>query len=103
MSKPKSLQVYGTKYRLKNSKTLLKAGIVGHCDPDKKTISIDSSLDNKEYCETVLHELFHAVFFECSINQAVSPDLEEVIVDLLSRSVLQNFNLKSKADKKRSK
>lgn len=100
MSSSKSLHVFGKKYRLERRSGLNKKGLDGECDTETHQILVDSKLKGDSYKEAVLHELFHAVIHECSINQAISHDLEEVIVDTLSRSVVKNFSIRHKSNKR---
>ena len=90
MKRPSQVIVLGEKYKIKLIKDLKSKGICGECDFDKKIISIDSSLKKDDYWSTLIHEIGHAIFNEASINQAISHDLEEVIVDLFSRVMTKN-------------
>ncbi len=103
MTTPKHLKVFGKKYKLKHLQRLARSGLYGLCDTEKEEIQIDSKLEDEIYWETILHELFHAVCHETSLQQAFSPDLEEVLVDLLSKSVVHNFDLKHKKKKPKKK
>ena len=96
MSKSKSMHVYGQKYRLKRLKSLNKRGLDGELDKELRTISIDHSLEGNEYMEAIIHELGHAIFHECSLYQSISPDLEEVIVDLMAKAIVKNFKIEHK-------
>jgi hypothetical protein len=55
-------------------------------------------LRGRSYQETLLHELFHACFHECSLTQGIPHELEEVIVDLLSRVVVENFTIRRRTE-----
>ena len=103
MNEPHSLHVFGTKYRLKRLSRLSKRGLDGECDKESKTIAVDAALKGEQYWECLLHELFHAVERECSIEQAVPLEVLEIINDIYAKAVVKNCNLSHKMDKKRSK
>lgn len=100
MKLPKHLYVFGEKYTLKQIEGLSAHGIAGQCHKVNKTIIVDSKLKGAELQETILHELFHAVVSEVSIDQTLSHELEEVIVDTFAKAVCKNFNIRSKPQKK---
>lgn len=68
----------------------------GGYDPKTKTIYID--IGYPESVETFLHELFHAEIVENGITQYPGwcRSIEEVVVDVLSRSVAHAFKLKKR-------
>lgn len=99
MKSPSSLHVFGTKYRLERPKKLLKRGVYGECDKESKTIAVDAALKGDEYWETLIHETLHAVFSEVSLDQAISAELEEVIVDTAAKTIIGNFLLRHKRKK----
>lgn len=73
---------------------LEKAG--GYYYPTEKKIEIDSSLPDQDFPRALLHEIFHATFDRVSFSQAIPSELEEVLVDTLSKVVVENFTLKQK-------
>lgn len=92
----KSLKVFGTTYKTKSA-PLKEHGVHGLCNVETKQILIDKSLKGDQYTETILHELFHAVFHECSIYQTVSNDVEEILVDVFAKAVVKNFKVVPKS------
>ena len=68
----------------------------GHYYPDEKRIEIDSETDPLQFDRVLLHEVFHSAFDIVSLTAAISPELEEVVVDTLSKVVVKNFNLTRK-------
>lgn len=49
---------------------------------DTKTIIIDNNLNNETLFETVIHELIHAYFFECGLDEYCA---DEKLVTFLAR------------------
>ena len=96
MRLPKHLTVLGKRCRIKEVPELNKHGIMGQYNPVDSSIMIDKGLRGNEQLVTVLHELFHAALHHISANQAVNPDVEEIIVDNLAKVVVENFKLNKK-------
>lgn len=71
-------------------------GWMGCYDPNSKIIKIDSDLVGYDFETTLVHEIFEAAWFRLSFGQAVDDKLKEVIIDNLSKAVVENFNLKGK-------
>lgn len=68
----------------------------GYYYPTEKVIEVDSSLDREDFFRVLLHETMHSAFDIVSLTAAISPELEEVVVDTLSKVVVKNFNLTRK-------
>lgn len=69
----------------------------GLCEYELRTIYIDQDLKGVKRNTTFMHELFHAIIHEYSINQAkLSSDLEEVICDVFSNFLIDNFYWRTK-------
>jgi Zn-dependent peptidase ImmA (M78 family) len=95
MKIPKYFNIFGQKVKIK--KVDLGPQYLGLYHSDKKTISINSSItDESELDHTVIHEFIHSVIDRCSLNQVVTYPSEEVLVDMLTKALLENFNIKSK-------
>jgi len=69
----------------------------------KKTIEIDSKIDNiEDFNQTVIHELGHAIFHRISVNQtAIHDDVKEIIVDSIATTITELFELSLKRQKKK--
>jgi Zn-dependent peptidase ImmA (M78 family) len=64
----------------------------GLCVPETRLILIDAELKGEKLKKTFLHELFHALVYEYSINQAdLSADVEEIINDVYANFLGDNF------------
>lgn len=59
-------------------------------------ILIHPNCPKKELSRVFLHEFFHAVFDRVSVNQGISSDAEEIIVDAISKAITENFYLRFK-------
>lgn len=70
--------------------------VAGLCDIEAKKIYIDTSTEDTT--ETLLHEILHAEVYEGGIRQypSWSQDLEEVLVEVFSRSIASLFTLRRK-------
>lgn len=99
MKLPKFLNIFGLKVKLKvDSKMPLN--IAGEYSPQKETITLNPVHDSdKELLHTLLHECGHAMFFRVSINQAISFEVHEFIVNNYSTMLLENFEIKPKLRK----
>ncbi len=93
MRSPKSIDIFGTTYTIQRVSSIDDGSAHGECNTDKHIIRIDSKLKGQMYWETLLHEVFHAVCHECSIRQAISSELEEVIVDIFAKQVARMCDL----------
>ena len=96
MKPPKQLHIFGTTYTLKADSGLSERHLDAEIDKEKKVIDYDPTLKGKKFDAALLHEMFHAVFQECSLSQAVPTEFEEICVDTLANAVVKNFTLSSK-------
>lgn len=86
----KSIKIHGKNFKIKRKKMEDDDGVF-----DKKTseIIIEESLSGKEFQQTLLHEEFHAVCFMIGANQGINKDVEEILVESLSKFVVENYKL----------
>lgn len=87
---PKSVDVFGIKYKVKME---VIEGLAGQCDRVNCILTINPELSEVEQFQTLLHEIGHAVFSRIGLIQAISPELEEVIVESLATAFSENFDL----------
>lgn len=59
-------------------------------------ILIHPECPKKELARVFLHEFLHAVCNRTSISQGISGDAEEMIVDIISKALTENFYLRFK-------
>lgn len=77
--RPKSLRIMGRQYGVNwEAPNLLGATAVGFCVNSKLEIVVQKDLHPVEELDTLLHEIFHAIWFQMSINE--HPLEEEVVV-----------------------
>lgn len=99
MKLPKFLNIFGLKVKLVIS-LKMSSNIAGLYEPDKQIISLNSIHDSDmELLHTLLHECGHAMFYRVSIQQAVSWEVHEFIVNNYSTMLLENFDIKPKIKK----
>jgi Zn-dependent peptidase ImmA (M78 family) len=95
MKKITKLNVLGEIIKVKSVK--MDEQYLGLYYHDEKLIEINQESPPDVYATTVIHELFHAAWRRGSLNQTeISSDLEEIIVDLFSKVVTENFKLTKK-------
>lgn len=78
MKIPKSINVFGTRYRVKFVDTDLFAGL---CDSAKRTIFINANQAKDQILSTYLHEVFHAMQFTLGMHNALSREMMEMIAE----------------------
>lgn len=90
------IDVYGTKYKIQLSE--LGNDTAGLHHSPANIIEINSRIEDREYAtETLLHELFHAIFLQSSIDQTeISPEVEQIIVNQIAKFVAKKFDIKLK-------
>jgi hypothetical protein len=101
MKIPSSLNIKGADWKIVLKERLFDEGdeIRGLCDFEEKTIyiSVQGHKTTKSMHATFLHELFHAVLFENALDQTdLDRNLHEIIVESLSRFMLDTFSLSLK-------
>lgn len=96
MKLPKCFNVFGIKVKVKVSDRL-PPNIAGQFEPAKETITLNAVHESdKELLHTILHEVGHAMFYRVSIQQAVSWEVHEFIVNNFATVLLENFDIKPK-------
>lgn len=90
---PKRFIVFGQIVRVEFAKLDLSIG--GLCHP-KGLIQINEELDESMVQQVLLHEFVHAVFGRVSLYQAITPEVEELIAESISKALCENFHLKPK-------
>lgn len=95
MKLPKSIKVFGETYKIKVIKEKDPVNL-GLCDFQKKIILVHDRQSSKEIMHTLIHEVGHAVFNRIGLNQSISHDLEEVIVDSIATAISENFRLQNR-------
>ncbi len=100
MKLPKFFNVFGIKVKLKVSDKL-PMNVAAQYEPAKETITLSAIHDtDKELLHSLLHEAGHAMFYRVSIQQAVSFEIHEFIVNNYATMLLENFEIKPKCLKK---
>jgi Zn-dependent peptidase ImmA (M78 family) len=98
MKIPKSILILGQKisvYQVKDLKDKDGTRVDGLYNSEKYLIKIDSNLKGRARIHTFMHEYCHAIIDIIGAhNCEISPDLEEIIVDNIGRSIADNFILR---------
>lgn len=96
---PKFLKIFGLKVKLIISDKL-PINVAGQYEPDKTIITLNALHEtDKELLHTLLHECGHAMFYRVSINQAISYEVHEFIVNNYATMLLENFDIRPKMKK----
>ena len=99
MKLPKFLNVFGQKVKLKIDDNL-PLNIAAQYDINKVQISLNSIHEtDDELLHSLLHECGHALFYRVSIQQAVSFEVHEFIVNNYATMLLEHFEIKQKIKK----
>lgn len=62
----------------------------------KGKILIHPGCPRKELARVFLHEFLHAVCERVSISQGITGETEEIVVDTLSKALVENFHIRFK-------
>lgn len=94
-------RVFGTLVPIFKVKGLLDGSAIpdlgsayGYFQDDTKEIGVDAGLRGDALEGTVLHELFHATLDRLHIQQQLSRQMVEVIVENLAVAVVDNYHLR---------
>lgn len=93
---PKSftLNIFGRKTSVKVTKNLaLNHGALGFYSKSSNQIQIADDQTKDEAIQTLIHEAGHALFQRCGVSQAITPEMEEVIVEQFSIMIFENFTI----------
>lgn len=97
MKLPKHFNVFGKKIKVKVAD--LGPSFDGMFYSTEDLIVISSTVDPTTMDRTVIHEFLHAVIERCSLTQVVSYPSEEVLVDMVTKALLENFDVRPKIKK----
>ena len=96
MRLPKSLNVFGQLVKVEFAELDPSIGGLSYA---KGLIQINSQLERRMVKHVLLHEFFHSVISRLALDQNISLDTEEMLVDNLSKCLLENFDVKLKPKK----
>ena len=88
---PKSINVFGTKYKVKMVETGLFSGL---CDPDKATIYININQSDDQIHATFWHEACHAMQFVLGMNNAISREMMEMLAENTATLIVNCLGVK---------
>lgn len=92
---PKFLKIFGLKVKIKYD-AKMPHNVAGLYYPDKEAITLNPLQDDKEAMHTIIHEAGHSLFYRVSINQSISYEVHEYIVNNMATMLLENFDIKFK-------
>ena len=93
MKLPKRLIVFGQIVKVEYAE--MDESVGGLCHPDG-LIQISNMLEKKHVDQILIHELVHAIFGRVSLYQVISPSIEEIIAEAISKTICENFVIKAK-------
>lgn len=91
MKIPKSIMVFGKKFKIKIVDTHEFAGMM---DSDKGIIYLSVHQTKEQMLATYFHEIFHALHYRIGLNQALSKDMMEVLAESQATLMMETLNLK---------
>jgi len=91
LSKAKCINILGKTYKIEY-KDLSQQQCFGITDNRKGLIVVDKTLTGKELEQTLLHEFFHGVLYRTGSSQALSSEIEEIIVDSIATFLVDYFD-----------
>lgn len=100
---PTSIDILGYTWKVQVRKTMPKdigLDVAGLCIPSERRIVILKDQSKEQLLETFFHEAFHAFIHESGLKQTCFmniPDIEELIVEGLSKWIVKNFTLKKRS------
>lgn len=97
MKWPKFFDVFGQKTAVKFIEMPDK--YAAQYDIVLKEIAVNKNHTEDDVMHSILHELGHALFFRVSINQSVSYEVHEFIVNNYATMLRENFDIKPKVKK----
>jgi len=90
MKLPKFFRIFGQKVLVEYADLDDRIGGLSH---SKGLIQINNRMPKNLVKQVLLHEFFHSVIGRTSLDQRISIDLEEILVEMLSKAVIENFNI----------
>ena len=76
------IDIFGTKYKIKEKDSIIYEGIVadGLIDFRNHTIYLVKSLKKKDKLRVLYHEMGHGIIHETGLDQSISLEVEEILV-----------------------
>ena len=93
MKLPKFFRIFGQKVLVEYADLDPTIGGLSYA---KGLIQINSKLPKSQVRQVLLHEFFHSVIGRTSLDQRIGIDLEEILVEMLSKAIVENFDIKIK-------
>lgn len=97
MKLPKHFNVFGQKIKIKSGD--LGPAYDGMYYTHEKMIVINKEVLPENLDRVVIHEFLHSVIDRCSLTQVVTYPSEEVLVDMLTKALIENFEIKARLKK----
>jgi len=95
MKKPEIVDVFGMLVPIEYKDHLIEEQEAEgtYCEKTR-TITIDSSLEGRDFIRTFLHELGHAMSHRLGINQGIEKSTEEIVVENYATLLDETFIFK---------
>lgn len=90
-----SVLVFGQEIKVEYSDLVPETDNANY-DSENCAILIHPRCPKKELSRIFIHEFLHSVCHRTSISQGISADAEEMIVDLMSKALTENFFIRFK-------
>lgn len=92
-----TFKIFGLRVPVFRQKDLTEhTGWCAYFDPDKIRIVVDAEIKDDEYAISLIHEFIEAVWFRNSFDLAVNNETKEIIIDQISKCLVENFRFKQR-------
>lgn len=91
MKIPKKFKIFGQTVKVRVGD--LGPNYAGMYYPSKSMIVIDKSVTKEEMSRVIIHEFIHSVIHRCSLDQVISYPSEEILVDMITKAIVENFKI----------
>jgi uncharacterized protein YciU (UPF0263 family) len=93
---PKYKNIFGEKIKYNYAPLRATMNAAGLYDKKTGAILIDPDQSDDEIQVSIFHEEFHSVLDITRIGEAVTPEVEEIIVDCFAKFLVKHYKVKAK-------
>lgn len=90
---PKRFNIFGQLVRVEYADLDESVGGLSH---SHGLIQISKALEKSSVKQVLLHEFIHSVIGRISLYQTITPEIEEIICETISKAMCENFIIKNK-------
>lgn len=90
---PKKFIIFGQEVPVEFAELGEKVDGLSH---EKGLIQINEELKARKIKGVLIHEFLHSVIYRTSLDSVISGEVEEILVEAISRAICENFDIKAK-------